>query len=315
MTRGAALRLVLGVGLLAVVLSRADWAEARRSLATANGTWLAGAFLAQVVAKLVWCRRWAALLEGAGHPRRVGELFGMVLVGLFFGSFLPSSVGGDVARGWVLAERGVPRAVAAASVVADRLVGVLSLAVAAGVGAALGVSGGASPWVAVVAALAAGAAAAGIAARPEALGAAADRLPGGLRRRARRLVAAFAVVAGHRGPLFRALFWSGVMVALSAAYHWALARALGLSVPLSAWLVIVPAVMLLSTIPVTPNGMGIREAGFVGFLSAQGVGASPAALFAVMAFLVPLPLAVAGGLLFAARARRAPRPAGKETER
>jgi uncharacterized membrane protein YbhN (UPF0104 family) len=64
--------------------------------------------------------------------------------------------------------------------------------------------------------------------------------------------------------------------------------------------------MLLSTIPLTPNGMGIREAGFVGFLSAQGVGPSQAALFAVMAFLVPLPFAIAGGLVFAAGERGTP---------
>jgi uncharacterized membrane protein YbhN (UPF0104 family) len=65
--------------------------------------------------------------------------------------------------------------------------------------------------------------------------------------------------------------------------------------------------MLLSAVPLTPNGMGIREAGFVGFLSAQGVPASQAALFAVLAWVVPLPFSLAGGLLFAGGEGRAAR--------
>ena len=68
---------------------------------------------------------------------------------------------------------------------------------------------------------------------------------------------------------------------------------------------IVPAVMLLSAIPLTPNGMGIREAGFVGFLATQGVPASDAALFAVLALVVPLLFAIAGGVVFAMGRRRA----------
>jgi uncharacterized protein (TIRG00374 family) len=145
MTRGTLLRAALGLALLGFVIAQADVAQARTSLARADWRWIAVAVAAQVLAKACWTLRWSSILRAAGHSLQAMDLFGVVLVGLFFGSFLPSSVGGDVARGWALRARGVPLATAAASVVAERLIGVIALAIAAAAGAVLG-SAGASPW-------------------------------------------------------------------------------------------------------------------------------------------------------------------------
>ena len=308
------LRVALGIGLLGFVLSRTDLGEARRSLSRAHGEWLAVAVLAQIGSKLCWAWRWSALLRAARHVRATMELFGLVLVGLFFGSFLPGSVSGDFARGWALAARGVPRAVAAASVLADRIVGMAALAVAAAAGAAMGIGGGPgrSPWLPAGAALAVFGTALALAARPTLLAGIADRLPAALSRRARRVADSFALMAGHTGMVCVSLAASLGLVALSALFHWSLGRAIGVRVPFAAWLVIVPAVMLLSAIPLTPNGMGIREAGFVGFLSAQGVAPTQAALFAVLALLIPLPFAIAGGILFSAGERRSVRAVARQ---
>jgi uncharacterized membrane protein YbhN (UPF0104 family) len=302
MTRGTVLRAALGLGLLGLVVAQADVGDARRSLTRANGSWIAWALVAQLVAKACWAFRWSAILRAAGHARRVVDLFGVVLVGLFFGSFLPSSVGGDVARGWALASRGVPLATAAASVVAERLIGVIALAVAATAGAVLG-RAGASPWLSAGVALAVGLSAWSLASRPTIAAGVLPRLPAALRGRARRMLDALSLVAGRRDLLLVALGWSVLLMAASALFHWSLGRAIALRVPFAAWLVIVPAVMLISTIPLTPNGLGFREAGFVGFLAAQGVPASEAAVFAVLALLVPLPLTLAGGVMFAAGER------------
>lgn len=302
MTRGTVLRALLGLLLLAFVIAQADVADARESLARADGAWIATAVLAQLVAKACWAFRWSAVLRAAGHVRKTLDLFGVVLVGLFFGSFLPSSVGGDVARGWALASRGIPLATAAASVVAERLIGVIALAAAAAAGTALG-RAGMSPWVSMIVASVVGLGAWSLAARPTLLAGVLPRLPVALQRRAKRLLDALALVAGRRDLLLVALGWSVLLMAASAVFHWALARAIALSVPFAAWLVIVPAIMLLSTIPLTPNGLGFREAGFVGFLAAHGVPASQAAIFALLALLIPLPLTLAGGVLFAAGER------------
>jgi hypothetical protein len=83
-------------------------------------------------------------------------------------------------------------------------------------------------------------------------------------------------------------------------------------VPVLAWFVIVPAVMLFAALPVTLNGLGVRELGFVGFLGAQGVPDARATVFALLAFVGTLGFAVAGGVLFLLGDR--PGRAGRERE-
>ncbi|MCA9753741.1 MAG: flippase-like domain-containing protein, partial [Gemmatimonadetes bacterium] len=124
----AALRWSLGVAALAFLLWRVDLGSALATVREADPRWLAAALAAQLAAKTCWVLRWRRLLAATGHPRGAGSLLRLILLGLFFNNFLPTSVGGDVARGVGLARDGVPKALAAASVVADRLVGVVALA-------------------------------------------------------------------------------------------------------------------------------------------------------------------------------------------
>ena len=71
-----------------------------------------------------------------------------------------------------------------------------------------------------------------------------------------------------------------------------------LDLPLLAFLVIVPTVMLFAAMPITLNGLGVRELGFVGLLGAQGIPEDRATLFALLAFVGTLGFAVAGGMVF-----------------
>src|SRR5262245_39311307 len=123
MTRrlGTALRLLIGVGAIVWLIASIDGNEAWSTLRRASAGWLIVAMIAQVGAKACWLFRWKELLESVGQGRSTGELARLVLLGLFFNNFLPSSVGGDVVRGIGLAGLGVPKATAAASVLADRV--------------------------------------------------------------------------------------------------------------------------------------------------------------------------------------------------
>jgi uncharacterized membrane protein YbhN (UPF0104 family) len=103
--------------------------------------------------------------------------------------------------------------------------------------------------------------------------------------------------------LLRALGYSLGLSACSALFHWSVGRAVGLPVPLLAFLVIVPTVMLVASIPITLNGLGLREVGFVTVLAQLGAPTSTAAVFAFLAFVLPLVFAVAGGILFVAGGR------------
>lgn len=262
------------------------------------------ALLAQIGSKGCWLLRWKAILDSSGHSPGMFALARLLLLGMFFNNFLPSSVGGDLARGVGLASSGVPRAKAAASVLADRVVGLFALAVTGALG---GLAGAwfwpeRGPWgtAAVVSGTAAAAVAATFHRRTIAK---LRRLPwlaseGGLARKARRLLEAAGFLAERQNSLRRALVLSLGLSAFATIYHWGIGRALDIPVPFAAYCVIVPAVMSFSSLPITLNGLGIREVGFVGLLAAQGVPRAEATVFALLAFVGTLGFSIAGGVLF-----------------
>ncbi len=306
-----AARIILGLAALAWLMSRIDGPQAWASMKSASWGWLGVALLAQLASKWCWLLRWKELLDSVGASRTTMELGRLMLLGLFFNNFLPSSIGGDVARGFGLASYGVPRATAAASVVADRIVGIFSLAVLAVFGSALGaiLLPGQGPWYAAGAlALVASLLIRGL--FDERVLARAGKwsaLQGeGIARPIRRLLAAGQFLAERRSTLRRAFLLSLGLSVVATIYHWAIGRSLGMPVSFAVFCVIVPAVSLFASIPITLNGIGIRELGFVELLGAQGVSREDATVFALFAFLGTLIFALAGGLIFVAERRGGP---------
>ena len=91
------------------------------------------AAFATIVALAVGCTsiqflRWYLLVRALDLPFTVGGAFRLGLVGAFYNSFLPGSVGGDLLKAYYIA-RSQPtrRAAAVATVLADRLVGLFGL--------------------------------------------------------------------------------------------------------------------------------------------------------------------------------------------
>jgi uncharacterized membrane protein YbhN (UPF0104 family) len=80
-----------------------------------------------LVSRIFVIARWHVLLQSGGVRipfRRTAEL---TLMGLFASNFLPTTVGGDVARLAGVMQMGFDRAVALASIAADRLVGLAGM--------------------------------------------------------------------------------------------------------------------------------------------------------------------------------------------
>jgi glycosyltransferase 2 family protein len=116
---------VTAVG-LAFVLYQAPLAEIRTVLTGVSWRWLAVAFLLVNAGLVVRAFRWYLLLRGLGVSVPLPRLIGLYLVGNFFNAFLPSGFGGDVVRVLEFG-RDVPRSVAAGTVLVDRMTGLLML--------------------------------------------------------------------------------------------------------------------------------------------------------------------------------------------
>ena len=123
----------LGLALLAYVIAR-NWepsgsgpglAEALRKPVQWRPLALAGLFLAGgVLGTLV---RWWLLVRAQGLPFPLSGALRLGLVGYFFNSLLPSSIGGDIVKAVAIARGQNRRTVAVATVLFDRAVGLWGL--------------------------------------------------------------------------------------------------------------------------------------------------------------------------------------------
>lgn len=103
-----------------------------------------------------------------------------------------------------------------------------------------------------------------------------------------------------RGLLLRALLLSLVLTFVCVAQLLTLIWGYGLSVPLSPVFFIVPAVICISALPVTPNGLGVRDYLYLYLLSLPeiGVSAGTAVAVSLVAYAGSLVWSALGGTLY-----------------
>jgi uncharacterized membrane protein YbhN (UPF0104 family) len=102
------------------------------------------------------------------------------------------------------------------------------------------------------------------------------------------------------GTLLTALAWSMLLNSACVLQIWALTRGLGVHVPLRWLMVIIPTVVFLSSIPITPNGLGVRENLYVWMLTVPeiGVPATTALSLSLLAFAGSLLWSLVGGVVY-----------------
>ena len=81
-----------------------------------------------VLALLITFIRWYVLVRAQNLPFTIRNALRLGLVSFFFNSFLPGSVGGDILKAVVLAREQSRRAVAVATIILDRVIGLWALA-------------------------------------------------------------------------------------------------------------------------------------------------------------------------------------------
>jgi uncharacterized protein (TIRG00374 family) len=87
-----------------------------------HGEFLLAAVLCFIPALLLTLLRWHVLVRAQDLPFRVRDAVRLGLIGFFFSSFLPGSVGGDLVKAAALARQQSRRTVAVATVIMDRLI-------------------------------------------------------------------------------------------------------------------------------------------------------------------------------------------------
>jgi len=298
------LRAAATLALMAVVLRGIEWPKLLLLLEQCDWRWWFVGFVVSILVQMLAAVRWAALARPIGFPYPVTTFVWRFFEGTFFNLCLPSSIGGDVVKAYRLADSTPGRLLAGCTVVADRLTGLAALGVLAGTAMI------AREWsldVASIVAVAAGLL--GIALLAFWLGVGSiDRLLTLIpeRHAARHFLSQLLPYAMRPSLMIRAVGWSLlVQVGGSLAVAF-VARGLGVVQPLSVWFAVVPLVALAMVVPLSINGVGVREGGLVLLLGPVGVSKDAAVAIGLLWFLATILTGLIGGVLFLLEPKSAP---------
>ncbi|RPJ75050.1 MAG: UPF0104 family protein, partial [Acidobacteria bacterium] len=278
-------------------------------------------FLAAAVALVLLDRslmayRWLVLLRPLASTSHLSlrPVMRIFFVSTFVGTFLPASVGGDAVRAYGLARQQVPAAAAVASVFMDRMLGVLSVLLMAGVGLAFAADLAGNIYI--LAGLGVSIAACGLTAAlvfsstaSRAAARLADRAPWvAVSRIGHKLLAAIQSYANAHRELLNVLAGSLAVQVLRIVQAYYLGRALGIAASPAAYFAFVPLVLLVMLLPVTINGLGTSQWAFVWLFARAGVGAAEAFALSVLFVALGVVGNLPGALLYLTGGLHAPSP-------
>jgi len=291
------IRVLVSGAIIVYVLVDVDLGDLGHALTHVHPAPVLGAVVLTLWSQAISAYKWSWIAEAVGFRRSFADYWRFYFIGMFFNLFGPSTVGGDVVRALYLGA-GERRGVAVASVVFDRLSGVVTLVMvgavaflafqqyhfprsmilgAAAIGSALVVAWWTAPRLVPL--------------LP------ATRWTERLRR----------AVGTDLAPLWRDRGLLGGIAVISVVFHltqvaaqYVLARAVGLALPFSYCLIFSPMINVLTALPVSLNGVGVREGGYLYFLTRIDVDDSIAVTMSVLAFGVTVVGGLLGGLVFLA---------------
>jgi len=263
--------------------------------------WIAAALALLAVQVVLQALRWRAIAGVGGIALAVPSAVQISFIATFFNQVLPSTVGGDAARIWLLARKGAGWAGATYSVLIDRIAGVLVLALI--VIACL-------PWTmtliqdplarAVLILIGGGAVAGAI------VFLAIGQLPARLFNRF-MLTRHLAETSRMAWRLCRSRPAAATVAVCSVAIHlltvavaWCCMQAVAAPVGFASILFLMPPVLLIATVPISIAGWGVRESSMVVAFAYAGLAQSDGLMLSILFGAVSFALGIVGGLVWIA---------------
>jgi uncharacterized membrane protein YbhN (UPF0104 family) len=302
----SSLKILISAALLYLALRKVDFHELASRFNVASLGWIGLAIATTFLQIFIGVLRWREVSAACGAPLGIAQATRFNLIGTFFNQTLPSSIGGDAVRLWLVARGGAGWRAATYSIFVDRAIGLIALAIV--VVASL-------PWSYQLIADPNG--------RSALLLIDFAALAGGLgflilghlqwpwlkRWWATHHLHACSVIANRiifsreRGPKIAVL--SFLVHLLAVVIAWCVVRSIAAPVLFGQVFQLIPPVMLITMMPISIAGWGVREAtmglafGYAGLMTSEGVNVS--LLFGAVSFIV----GAFGGLVWIFSAEKA----------
>ncbi len=301
------IKILVSLALLYLALRKVNLTElASRINNLASLGWIVVAISVTFLQIFVGVLRWREISAECGAPLGLGQAMRFNLIGTFFNQTLPSSIGGDAVRLWLVARGGAGWRAATYSIFVDRAIGLIALAIIivaslpwsynlisdphgrtalllvdfAALSGGLGfLVFGALPWPWL------------------------RRLWGMHHLHACAVIANRVIFSQKHGPAIAVL--SLLVHVLAVVIAWCVVQSIAAPVVFGQIFQLVPPVMLITMLPISIAGWGVREAsmalafGYAGLLPNEGVNIS--LLYGAVTFLV----GAFGGLVWIFSAEKA----------
>ena len=302
------LKLVFSLAILAFLLIyKTSVRDILHVLGGVRLPWLALAFSLHAIGLFSSAYRWQILARAQGDVIPLGYLIKSYLVGTFFNNFLPSSFGGDVVRIWDGSRYSESVVKSSAIVVVERLTGIVVLFLFAFFASLFRLDmANETPvvWVSLAVGLA------GLACVVLFLAPVSARvlraLPEGkwISPIKSKIIAFREVVLFYRHrkrDFLRASIWALILQANVVVYFFLIGRAFRLEIRFLDYFIFVPIVLLIQIIPVTINGLGLREGSTIAIFKYYAIPAQTAFSFSLIDVGFRLILGAVGGILYVSR--------------
>ena len=303
-----ALKLILSLSFLFLVLSRLDLTQLLRVVAGARAEFLVVAVSIQILTLLLSALRWRIVLANFSIYQRWYPLTRLVFIGAFFNLFLPSAIGGDVFRAYYLSKgtgRGMSTSLTTSMLErSGGLCGLLLIGLAASFVVPQKIAGLPSRHIFL--------AACGVYAVANVMlfhswthGRVTSMLQRfgfqSLTRKMELVYQGLDTLKRNPGKMAAVALVSLPIQAGAVVVVWVTALGIGVEAPFSLFLVFVPLINLTIMVPLTINGIGLRESAYYLLFSQAGVPAEMSVTLSLLGFVVMILSSLPGVVYYSNR--------------
>jgi glycosyltransferase 2 family protein len=299
-------KLLISAALLYFALSNANFSDLASRINIASLGWIGVAIIVAFFQIFVGVLRWREVSAECGAPLGAMQAMRFNVIGAFFNQTLPSSIGGDAVRLWLVARGGAGWRAATYSIFVDRAIGLIALSIV--IVASLPWSynlisdpdGRSALLIVDFAALAGGI---GFLILGRLHWPWLKRWWGTHHLHACSVIANRVIFSRVHGPKIAVL--SVLVHVLAVVIAWCVVQSIAAPVMFGQVFQLVPPVMLITMLPISIAGWGVREAtmglafGYAGLMTNEGINVS--LLFGAVSFIV----GAVGGLVWIFSAEKA----------
>jgi uncharacterized membrane protein YbhN (UPF0104 family) len=286
------LKVTVSLGLLFYLFRHTDFQSLWKTIHRINPLWFITAFLGYIIFQMISTLRWQIICKNLGFNQSYIYFLKLYFINQYFNAFLPGLLGGDIIRIGYLLKDGATKTAATLSVFYDRAFGFLGalfliLLCLPFMGDFLPTATKKSLYLVT------------------SMGLLVSFFLVILESFCRDKLKSYYLLAAARVfalRVFVVLFVLGLLVQiLYSAHLFFLSRGLGLPVPLSFYLIIVPIVGVLAAMPVSLGGLGVREGTLAYFLKFLGFGTEYGLALGILVYAVALLGGLIGGVVYFTR--------------